>query len=48
MPLVAAMPRPELLSRLATTRPAGLSESASDKNTVPPIGSTVPAASSAL
>ena len=34
-PAVAAMPRPSSRSRLATTRPAGLSPSASDRNTVP-------------
>ena len=34
-PAVAAMPRPSSRSRLATTSPAGLSPSASDRNTVP-------------
>ena len=47
-PVVAAMPRPSSRSRRATTIPAGLSPSASDRNTVPSVGSTVPAASSAL
>ena len=48
VPVVAAIPKPSRRSRLATTSPAGLSASANDKNTVPSVGNTVPAANSAL
>ena len=48
LPRVAAIPRPNSRSRLATTRPAGLSPSARERKTVPLVGSRVPAASSAL
>ena len=44
VPVVAAIPSPSSRSRFATTRPAGLSPSFSDKNTVPDVGNTVPAA----